>query len=332
MTVSASILGLGACGPSTRGPTAHSEPPASVNSASGAASGTAASSPSAVASVSTVPLPTSTPVPCGALNCRLLDQPDQALAFVLASNPRVLAVGEAHAPKGAAARSATGRFTKELLPLLRGRASDLVLELLVAPSSCKAAADVEKLQAPVVDPQADTNQAEYLGLRDEAEQAGIRAHLLEPKCQDYEAAAREGANSTSFLLVLIEALTEDRVGHLLDQNEKQGSAQLVVTYGGAMHNDLTPRAEIEPYSFGPPLAARTQGAYVELDLIVPEFIKDTESWRTLPWYSQFKRLTSSAGARSAGDTASPSNNGDKVTLYQTAPSSFALIFDRTPPK
>ncbi|MFO0548379.1 MAG: hypothetical protein U0271_08335 [Polyangiaceae bacterium] len=311
----ASLLGLAACGSGASNSHPKDEPATSAEASSPAtsSSASAASSSSAgsVTKLSAPPLPSSNPVSCGALECRQLDEPAQALAFVLASNPRVLAVGEAHAPKGASARTATARFTRELLPLLRGRASDLVLELLVAPDSCKAAAEAEKLQAPVVDPQAETNQAEFVALRDEAARAGIEPHLLEPSCKDYEATVREGSNSISFMLVLIEALTEDRATLLLDKNEKQGRSEFVLTYGGAMHNDVAPPAATEPYAFGPALSKRAGGAYVELDLIVPEFIKDTESWRALPWYAQYKKAKSG-----------------KVTLYRTAPSSFTLVFAR----
>ena len=89
--------------------------------------------------------------------------------------------------------------------------------------------------------------------------------------------------------------------------------KLVLLYGGALHNDLAPRAGREAFSFGPELKAHTGGRYVELDLIVPEFIKDTETWRALPWYSHFD----------------PKRAPEKTTLYNPSPGSYVLIFPRS---
>ena len=95
--------------------------------------------------------------------------------------------------------------------------------------------------------------------------------------------------------------------------EPDPSTDIILTYGGALHNDLYPRPGQEDWSFGPRLAAASQGRYVELDLIVPEFVKDSEAWRNLPWFPLFDRehLTS------------------ETLLYQPAPNSFALIFPKT---
>ena len=71
------------------------------------------------------------------------------------NDPLVLGVGEAHAPKGATAPSSAKRFTEEMLPLLAGRASDLLLELMMPPAGCTdAAAEVRKKQEPVTSQQA----------------------------------------------------------------------------------------------------------------------------------------------------------------------------------
>jgi hypothetical protein len=80
--------------------------------------------------------PTSTTTPtstsCGA-DCRQYDSVGDAFLDefldAIVGNPRVIGIGEAHAPKGATAASAAKRFTADLLPLLEGKASDLLLEL-----------------------------------------------------------------------------------------------------------------------------------------------------------------------------------------------------------
>ena len=61
--------------------------------------------------------------------------------------------------------------------------------------------------------------------------------------------------------------------------DERSPDRLVVAYGGAMHNDLLPREGRADFSFGPSLAEATGGQYVELDLVIPEQIKDTDAWR-----------------------------------------------------
>ncbi|HEY5242663.1 MAG TPA: hypothetical protein VIJ22_14385, partial [Polyangiaceae bacterium] len=78
--------------------------------------------------------------PCGELSCTQFDSPRDAMRAALAGDARVVAIGEAHAPKGATATSAAKRFTDELLPLFAGRASDLLVELMMPPKGCADAA------------------------------------------------------------------------------------------------------------------------------------------------------------------------------------------------
>jgi hypothetical protein len=272
--------------------------------------------PSAAASVpSQAPAPSVTPAPaftdCGKLACKAFPSAVEAFAWVLAEQPRVLAVGEAHAQQeGPKADSSTKRFMDQLLPRLAPRASDLVIELWLANGACgKVEQKVKQQQSAVTAPQAATNQSEFLELGQRAKALGIMPHALVPSCEQYQKIAGAGAGDIAEMLAMIASVTERDVKELL---QKRAVDRLIVAYGGAMHNDLAPREGREDFSFGPALSAATGGRYVELDLVIPEQIKDTEAWRALPWYSHYSREKAGPGAY----------------LYSWAPHAYTLLFPK----
>ena len=120
------------------------------------------------------------------------------------------------------------------------------------------------------------------------------------------------------MLSMIARLTARDVGALLDKDAgaAAGPEKMIVAYGGAMHNDAAPRPGHEAWSFGPALLAKAGGRYVELDLIVPELVKDTDAWKAQPWYPHYK------AEAHAGETL----------LFTTGPQSFALVFPQTAAK
>jgi hypothetical protein len=234
---------------------------------------------------------------------------------VLDTRPRVLAIGEAHAQKGTeSVASTTTRFTSLLLPLLSKRASDLVVELWVANGRCgKVEGHVAEQQRPITQNQASSNQSEFLALGQRAQSFGITPHALTPTCEEYALIAGAGASDVDRMLQMIAAATARELDRLLDQQTAAAPNSLLVAYGGALHNDLFPRPGRERWSFGPELDRRTHGAYVELDLIVPEYVKDNESWRAFPWYTAYD----------------PAHHGKETLLFSPAPRSFALVFPRS---
>jgi hypothetical protein len=94
---------------------------------------------------------------------------------------------------------------------------------------------------------------------------------------------------------------------------QKSPSKVVLAYGGALHNDIAGGE----WSFGPELDRLTSGRYVELDLIVPEFVKKTAAWEKLPWYAHFM---SQRGVR------------ERPVLYKTADRSFTLVFAEMPPR
>ncbi len=271
---------------------------------------TAQPMPSASAPVSASP-EAAEPRPCGGLGCLAFATPQAAFEYVLRGQPRVLAIGEAHAQEGTTGiRSSTRRFAEQLLPLLSGKSKHIVIELLLANCTKKTVESVAKTQAPVTEHQAKGNQNEFLTLGKYAQRLGIEPQALAPDCKEYDSAAA-AADGVARLLSLVARETQRAVEALLAKPE--ASNELILTYGGALHNDLYPRPGQEGWSFGPQLAAASQGRYFELDLIVPEFVKDTEVWRAQPWFAAFDRehLT------------------NETLLFRPAPSAFALIFPKT---
>lgn len=221
----------------------------------------------------------------------------------------MLAIGEAHAQRGAAdAPSATRRFMDELLPRLAPRAQDLVIELWVSSGACgQVEQKVQKQQAEVTAPQAASNQSEFVELGHRAKALSIQPHALVPSCEQYRKIAGAGAADIEEMLRMVRDVTLRDVTDLL---ARRAQDRLIVAYGGALHNDLIPREGRQDFTFGPALAALTSDRYVELDLVIPEQIKDNEAWRALPWYSHYSR----------------ENSGKEAYLYSWAPRAYALFF------
>lgn len=259
--------------------------------------------------------PAAAGTPCGPLECRRF--PDAASAFevVLAEKPDVLAVGEAHAQKGTEhLASATSRFTSDLLPRLKGTTSHVVLELIDPPRGCqKAVAQTRKAQKPVVDKEAASNPNEFITLGKAAEKLGIRPRILTPDCERFQTIADAGPDGVIVMLEMIAKMTQDILVSYLARGDRQNPQPMLLAYGGAMHNDVKPREGREAWSFGPQLVEATSGRYVELDLIVPEYIKDNDTWRAFPWFEHFDR------------SAPPA----EVTLFKTGEHSWVLVFGRS---
>lgn len=250
------------------------------------------------------------------MDCQLFDSPEAAFEVVLAEKPLALGIGESHAQKGSeGVASATKRFSETLLPIVAGKASDMVLEVWVAEGKCGKEKEqkVAEQQKPVTQNQAKTNQNEYVALGDAAFARGVKPHILRATCADYEAIVKAGPDAVIVMLEMIARLMDEKVLAMLEKNEKAGAEKIVLTYGGAIHNDIEARKGRETWTFGPDLAAKTKGRYVELDLVVPEHIQDNDAWKSLPWYPHFDKNA----------------NPTKTTLMRPKKGSFVLIFPRS---
>lgn len=292
---------------------------ASTTSASTSASPNATATPTTSASTSTASALGGTS--CGAdggVECATFERVEDAFLAVLKEDPAVLAIGEAHAQRGATVASSAKRFADTLLPLLAGRASDLLVELMMPPTGCaKQAEAMRSAQKPVTTRQAAGNQNEYLAMGEAARKLGIVPDLLRPSCQDLAAVEDAGADAIDVSLATIARLTTAQAEKMIDRDRATvaDSKKIVVTYGGALHNDTAPPPERARWAFGPALSKYVGGRYVELDLYVPEFIEATDTWRALPFYAAYQK------AKSAG----------KPTLFRVGPRSYVLVFAPSAP-
>ncbi len=234
-----------------------------------------------------------------------------ALQAVLAREPRLLAIGEIHQTQATARiPSALKRFTNDVLPILREEgATDLVLETWLATGSCgeveqKAVEQVEKTtERPA------RTENEVLTLLRRAKDLGLVSRILQVACKDYEAIMGGGEVDFDRLL----RLTRDQLQAQLRVALRRHGSGMVLSYGGALHNDLAPQTELAPYSFGPAMAEAVSGRYVELDLYVPEFVEKNEGLRGQAWYAAYQRAY----------------RRGQYTLVRLGESSFALVFPRT---
>jgi predicted flap endonuclease-1-like 5' DNA nuclease len=237
-----------------------------------------------------------------------------AFEVVLAEKPAILGVGEAHPLRGTeGVEPSVRRFTRDFLPLLRGVASDLVVELLLPNAACETAAkEARKEQRVVTEHQAATDQNDFVALGAAARALGIRAHALEPTCDDLKRISGAGQDAIAVSLDVVTRLSAEGLARYFDANVRAKDPRIVVGYGGVMHNDVVPRPGREAWSFGPAMSKLTAGRYVEVDLIVPEFIEDTAAWRSLTWFAAFD----------------PTAHPTETTLLAPSPNAFVLIFPR----
>ncbi len=233
---------------------------------------------------------------CSGHTCYRFEDSRQALVpVILQHKAQLIAFGEAHAPAGFKGTTTVGRFTRDLLPTIADGASHLLLELLNPPKEgCqkeKQAAQKESNQ--ITQGQAQQNQNEYLVLGAETRKLGVVPDILWSTCEDlaYIASPEGGVVA---MMETIAKLSEKSLKEQLRTTRK--GRPLVLAYGGALHNDATPKEGRTTWSYGPAMLEDTKGSYLEIDLIVPELISDSESWKSFAWYDAYQALDHKEGA------------------------------------
>jgi len=243
-------------------------------------------------------------------SCFVFATPASALAQVLSEQPQILAIGETHIlAQHQNVRSTTARFREELLPQLKYFRA-LILETLIPAAGCdEEQARVREQTKEVTAPQAKTNPNEFLQLAARSKELGVTPYPLRLSCPELKAIAASGEQGAEESLRFIATKTIERARALLAEQQLP-----LLTYGGAMHNDLAPAPDRQAWSFGPTLssikAETGELRYVELDLITRELIQDRAPWTSLAWYPSFALTCETDG----------------TLLIRQGEHSFALIF------
>jgi hypothetical protein len=271
----------------------------------------------------------------------------EAVRAALAGPPVVMVgFGEIHQTVGTAGiPSALRRFSEQILPVLAPEVSHLIVETWVATGRCgeverAVTADIEKTTER---PAATENEIETVLRR--AASAGVVPRILSIGCAEYQAMRPAGrpVDYDRTLRVTARALETAALRALPERRRP-----LIAVYGGALHNDVHPNPFLAAYSYVPALMTATLGQYVEIDLVVPEYVapafppgnskaqgtrqaretrakQSRENRAKYDWWAAYQ---SAPGAgESAGEEAGESAS-QSVTLIRRSSRSFVIVFPR----
>ena len=244
-------------------------------------------------------------------------------AIIKTRQPRTIGFGEFHqTDQTVHIRSALARFTSDLLPVASGVLSDLVVETWIPEGCGEVEAEVTK-QVEEVTERPDEAENETVTLLKTATAYGVQPHVMKVGCDDYRSVFMEDGNVDFYVMLQV-------VGKLLGQKTAQVLVyrlrlaeqasqpydRAIAIYGGAIHNDVEPKEEWAPVSFGtviaPAVENSTGGSYIEVDLCVPEFLETNELVKDEPWLPLLKDKSSK----------------DEALLIKTGAYSYKIVFRR----
>jgi len=251
--------------------------------------------------------------PDGPLVAEKFVSPAGAIRAFIGDATGVVAFGELHQTvKTAGVRSSIARFTDEILPAIAPRAAHLIVETWVSRGACgETEKQVTKDVARTTERPAETEN-EIVRLLRRAKELGVAPHVLDVDCHEYQSLATRGGGVDYDRLL---TLTGQHLGRAIEQAlalPRPADRPLVLVYGGALHNDLQPSAELAKYSFGPAIDSLTHGDYREIDLYVPELVATLPTLRAERWYAAWR----------------PTRAGPGATLIRRQPRSAVMLFEQ----
>ena len=238
--------------------------------------------------------------------------PAEAMKAFLGDATGVVAFGELHQTvKTAGVRSSIARFTDEILPAIAPRAAHLIVETWVSRGSLRRDREAGDQGCRPHDRAAGRDRERDRAAPAAGQGAGGRAARAGRRLPRVPVAGHDRRRRR-----LRPAADADRPASRPRDPAGAGPAApadrpLVLVYGGALHNDLAPRAELAKYSFGPAIDALTHGDYREVDLFVPELSTPT------------RRCARSAGTPPGVPFAARPG----TTLIRRQPRSAVLLFE-----
>jgi hypothetical protein len=226
---------------------------------------------------------------------RTFRSPAEALRVIVEeSKPRVLGFGEYHQTVGrAGVRSALSRFTAELFAVVAPRTSDVVLETWVLEGKCGAEREAkvnEELRATTERPAG--TEDELGALVTATQQSGATPHVMTLRCTDYATLTPGGGDVVyEALLDLVTRELTRVTTSILEHRDGAPPRDLVLVYGGAMHNDRFPYESVAQWSYAAAVDAQAKDGYVEVDLYVPEYVRGNKLLAGEGWYGILDRAS-----------------------------------------
>lgn len=227
-----------------------------------------------------------------------------------AGRAKVYAVGEYHATRGVTIdRSPLVQFTNDVLDEMLPRSRHLVIETWLDDGCTPSQVVKRDVQQQTGRPPSTGTDIEALVMKSANKK--LVTHGLAMTCLEH-GALLDAMGRVDFLR-LLELITE-KLGSTTRElvaahvSDARADDRAVIVYGGALHNDLYPRWQLDTLSYASKLNADLGGGVVEIDLVVPEVIAPMGMVRGEPWFPLIGR-------------AAP----HRVMVWKRGPASFVVI-------
>ena len=247
----------------------------------------------------------------------IFDNLKEAVVYVLKKEkPTVAAFGEIHMqPESAHIQSTLSRFV-ELLPAIAPEGAHLLVETWLPKTTvCRDSYrgyEVEfhgKLSLP------DHLLGAPQCLLRHGVQHGYTPHGLDFSCYEWSQIYRDGPRKPDEAM-WTRLITEKTVTEFENIYKTKTEDPMVIIYGGSMHNEFYPKGEWALFSYAREMNRATQGAYVEIDIYLPELIEVLINYPEVmgefsQWYNAYASY--------------PEPKAEKVFVYQRSRNSYVII-------
>lgn len=224
-----------------------------------------------------------------------------------AGHAKVYAVGEYHATRAVKVdRSPLVQFTSDVLDPMLPHSRHLVIETWLD-DGCSPGQQVKReVQQQTGRPPSTQTDIEALVMKSAKKK--LVTHGLAMTCIEH-GSLLDAMGRVDFLR-LLELVTEKlgSTARELALADTGADDRAVIVYGGALHNDLYPRWQLESLTYADKLAKELGGGVVEIDLVVPEVIAPMSMVRSEPWFPLIGR-------------AAPG----RVMVWKRGPASYVVI-------